>query len=347
MNDAAIANDEFTAFWNDVLVEKFERFRNILLDGLSLHSRIPFRTLDVPRGSKVLDVGCGWGDTAIELARMTGPQGSVLGLDCCDAFLEKGRADARAAGLANVRFVEADVQTYRFAPEFDLCFSRFGMMFFSESRRRHAQRPDRAQARRPARLHHVAHARRQRLWLGLPKHVVLNFLPPPGEDAATCGPGPFSMANPDVVSAQLKAAGFVDPTYARVDGPVMVGPRRRAGDRVPDGAGPRRRDRPRSGRGSRAAQGRDRARVARRDHALPAGGRLDRHAVELVDDHRTQSGGAIEPRSDHGPRAPGRALLVRGHADARAGGFVRARRRRRQSGPSRSASTRRPRASAG
>ena len=52
---------------------------------------------------------------------------------------------------------------------------------------------------------------------------MLQFLPPPGENAATCGPGPFSMANPDVVSAQLKAAGFVDASFARVDGPVMVG----------------------------------------------------------------------------------------------------------------------------
>jgi len=222
MNDTAIANDEFTAFWNDVLVEKFERFRNILLDGLSLHSRIPFRTLDVPRGSHIVDAGCGWGDTAIELARMTGPQGSVLGLDCCDAFLEKGRADARAGGLANTRFVEADVQTYRFAPEFDLCFSRFGMMFFSNPVA--AMRNVRTGLKPGGRLVFITwRALEDNAWAGLPKRVVLDFLPPPSDDAATCGPGPFSMANPDVVSAQLKAAGFVDPTYVRVDGPVMVG----------------------------------------------------------------------------------------------------------------------------
>ena len=111
MNDAAVANDELTRFWNEVLVEKFERFRNIVMDGLSYHSSVPFKTLEVAPASKVLDVGCGWGDTAVELARMTGPDGAVLGLDCCDAFLQKGRDDARAAGLRNVRFVTADVQT--------------------------------------------------------------------------------------------------------------------------------------------------------------------------------------------------------------------------------------------
>jgi ubiquinone/menaquinone biosynthesis C-methylase UbiE len=222
MNDANVTNDEFTRFWNDVLVAKFERFRNILLEGMSLHSRVPFQTLDVPRGSKVLDVGCGWGDTAIELARKTGPDGSVLGLDCCDAFLEKGRADARAAGLNNVRFVAADVQTYSFERDFDLCFSRFGMMFFANPVA--AMRNVRSALEPGGRLVFVVwRTIDDNPFLGLPKRVVLEFLPPPGEDAATCGPGPFSMASPDVVGAQLKAAGFVEPTFTRVDGPVMVG----------------------------------------------------------------------------------------------------------------------------
>jgi SAM-dependent methyltransferase len=205
-----------------VLVEKFERFRNIVMDGLSYHSRVPFETLDVAPGSKILDVGCGWGDTAIELARMTGPHGAVLGLDCCDAFLQKGRDDARAAGLANVRFVAADVQTYKFEHDFDLCFSRFGMMFFSNPIA--AMRNIRSALKPGGRLVFVVwRTIDDNPWLGMPKRVVLGFLPPPGEDAATCGPGPFSMASPDVVGAQLKAAGFVDATFTRVDGPVMVG----------------------------------------------------------------------------------------------------------------------------
>jgi ubiquinone/menaquinone biosynthesis C-methylase UbiE len=98
VSEAAVSNDEFTAFWNNVLVDKFERFRNIFLDGLSYHSEAPLRTLEIAQGARALDVGCGWGDTAIALARKVGPSGSVLGLDCCDSFLEKGRKDARAAG---------------------------------------------------------------------------------------------------------------------------------------------------------------------------------------------------------------------------------------------------------
>jgi ubiquinone/menaquinone biosynthesis C-methylase UbiE len=216
------SNDAFTAFWNDILVPKFERFRNIMLDGLSYHSRVPLAELALPAGTNALDVGCGWGDTAIELARKVGPSGKVLGLDCCDAFLEKGRRDAATEGLENVRFVAADVQTYRFEREFDFCFSRFGMMFFASPVA--AMRNVRSALRPGATLMFVTwRSLDDNPWFGIPKAIVLKFLPPPGEDAQTCGPGPFSMANADVVRAQLKAAGFVDPTFTRVDGPIMVG----------------------------------------------------------------------------------------------------------------------------
>jgi hypothetical protein len=60
-------------------------------------------------------------------------------------------------------------------------------------------------------------------WLAAPKEVVLSFLPPPGEDARTCGPGPFSMADPDVVRTQLRIAGYADTTFERIDAPILVG----------------------------------------------------------------------------------------------------------------------------
>ncbi|HEY3554085.1 MAG TPA: class I SAM-dependent methyltransferase [Casimicrobiaceae bacterium] len=216
------SNDAFTTFWNDVLVAKFERFRNIMLDGLSYHSEALLARLALPEGARAVDVGCGWGDTAIELARKAGPTGHVLGLDCCDAFLEKGRADAKAAGLDNVRFIVADVQSYRFARDFDFAFSRFGMMFFANPVA--AMRNVRSALVPGGRLTFITwRPLADNPWFSVPKAVVLRFLPPPGDDAQTCGPGPFSMANPDVVRAQLTAAGFVDATFERVDGLVMVG----------------------------------------------------------------------------------------------------------------------------
>ena len=215
-------NDAFTAFWNDVLAAKFERFRNILLEGLSYHSKVPLEKLALRAGAHAVDVGCGWGDTAIELARKVGPTGSVVGLDCCDQFMEKGRRDAEAAGLKNVRFVLADVQTYRFERAFDFAFSRFGMMFFANPVA--AMRNVRTALKPGAELMFITwRSIGDNPFFSMPKQVVSRFLPPPGENAQTCGPGPFSMANPDVVRAQLKAAGFADATFEPIDGKVMIG----------------------------------------------------------------------------------------------------------------------------
>lgn len=215
-------NDAYTTFWNDVLVPKFERFRNIMMIGMSLHSAVPLGRLALAPGARAVDVGCGWGDTALDLARKVGPDGEVLALDCCDAFLAKGRADAKAAGLDNVRFVVADVETYPFAPGFDFAFSRFGTMFFANpvAAMRNVRR-----ALKPGGTFMFIAWRTidENPFLGMPKEVVARYLPPPGENAQTCGPGPFSMANPDTVAAQLRAAGFEMLGHERVDGEVMVG----------------------------------------------------------------------------------------------------------------------------
>jgi ubiquinone/menaquinone biosynthesis C-methylase UbiE len=220
--DRVVENNEYVDFWNDTLAEKFDRFRDILMNGLSYHSRIPLEKLSVTPGSRIVDVGCGWGDTAIELARKTGPEGHVLGLDCVDRFLEKGRKDAAEAGLNNVQFEAADVERYPFKADFDLCFSRFGMMFFENPVA--AMRNIRASLRPGGELMFIVwRTIDDNPWLGLGKQVVLDFLEPPGDDARTCGPGPFSMANTEVVSKQLEIAGYEDIAFERIDGPVTVG----------------------------------------------------------------------------------------------------------------------------
>jgi ubiquinone/menaquinone biosynthesis C-methylase UbiE len=219
---AAASSNEFVDFWNDVLVPKFIKYRHILVGGLTHHSEKIFPTLEISEGDTAVDVGCGFGDTAIQIAKRVGPEGSVLGMDCCKAFLEFARADAKAAGISNVTFVEGDVQGYPFEPVYDFCFSRFGTQFFENPV---AGLRSMRTSLKPGGIMTMIVWRTidDNPWLGMPKQVILQHLPPPGDDARTCGPGPFSMADQEMVTKQLEIAGYDDIQFARIDAPLMVG----------------------------------------------------------------------------------------------------------------------------
>ncbi len=222
MLDEVQGDSEFVDFWNTILVPKFIKFKHILVDGLTHHSEAIFPSLQVKEGNAVLDVGCGFGDTAMKLARLTGPEGRVVGLDCCDAFMDYGRKEAADERMENVTFVNGDALIYPFKPDYDFVFSRFGTMFFSNPV---AGLRNMRKALKPGGIvtHIVWRTASDNPWLSMAKEVVLQFLPPPGEDGQTCGPGPFSMAGQDMVTGMMKSAGFEDVKFERIDAPVLVG----------------------------------------------------------------------------------------------------------------------------
>jgi ubiquinone/menaquinone biosynthesis C-methylase UbiE len=212
----------FVRFWNEVLAPKFIRFKHVLVDGLSQHSEAVFPALPVRAGDHVLDVGCGFGDTALKLADRVGPQGSVVGIDCCDAFLDYARAAVRARGVTNVSFVRGDAEIALPTSQFDFVFARFGTMFFANpvAGLRNMRRALKPGGRM---VHIVWRNRADNPWLSMAKDVVLGFLPPPGADAQTCGPGPFSMSDEATVRRMMEVAGYEAIEFRRVDAPVLVG----------------------------------------------------------------------------------------------------------------------------
>lgn len=224
MSDAITQTEdtEFVRFWNEVLAPKFIRFKHILVDGLTLHSEAVFPSLPVQKGDVVLDVGCGFGDTAIKLARIVGDEGSVVGIDCCDAFLDYARQDAKTQGIKNIRFERGDAEIALPKNEYDFVFARFGTMFFSNPVA--AMRNMRLALKPGGRMAHIVWRQpADNPWLSMAKDIVLQYLPPPGEDAQTCGPGPFSMANEEMVRGMMKSAGYEDIEFTRVDAQVLVG----------------------------------------------------------------------------------------------------------------------------
>src|SRR5438034_1064890 len=88
--------------------------------------RSPRWTGRARRGARVLDAGCGFGETSLELAKLTGDLGSVVGFDCIDGALAVARTDAMRAKASNVDFVCGDAQTHRWDERFDHVFARFG-----------------------------------------------------------------------------------------------------------------------------------------------------------------------------------------------------------------------------
>jgi SAM-dependent methyltransferase len=156
-------------------------------------------------GEAVLDIGCGGGETALELARAVAPHGTVLGIDLSGAVLAFARRAAK--GCERVRFVQADAQVYPFEPaSFDAAFSRFGVMFFADPAAafiniRRCLRPN-------GRLAFVCWRALEENQLDiLPLTAASAHLPPqPAHDPDA--PGPFAFANPDRVRRILKGAGF-------------------------------------------------------------------------------------------------------------------------------------------
>jgi SAM-dependent methyltransferase len=87
--------------------------------------------LSPKRGERILDIGCGTGQTSVELGEQVGSEGEVLGIDVGAAVLDV--ATEKAKRCAQVRFVHADAQVFSFCTGmYDAAFSRFGVMFFTE-----------------------------------------------------------------------------------------------------------------------------------------------------------------------------------------------------------------------
>lgn len=80
-------------------------------------------------GERICDVGCGVGQTVLQIAERVGPTGSVVGVDIEPKVLQV--ATSRSVGLEQVKFIEGDAETIVLPDQsFDGVFSRFGVMTF-------------------------------------------------------------------------------------------------------------------------------------------------------------------------------------------------------------------------
>ena len=223
MEQIAIANEEAIRAWDGPLFDAFMRFRHLLTTGLGAHGEEALRIAPPPAGGRVLDIGCGFGDATQRIAGLVGPTGEALGVDAAPRFIETASQEAQEAGLENVRFVLADIETTTFDQSFDLAFSRMGTMFFANPV---AALRNVREALVPGGglVMVVWRAKVENDWVYRAQTITERFVTKPEEyDEPTCGPGPFSMANADTTSGILLSAGFQDITLRRCDLPITIG----------------------------------------------------------------------------------------------------------------------------
>jgi ubiquinone/menaquinone biosynthesis C-methylase UbiE len=217
------ANAEAIQAWDGPLFDRFVKFRHIMTTGLGAHGDEALR-LNPPReGQRVLDIGCGFGDTTQQIAAMVGASGEAVGVDAAENFIKASISEAEEAGVGNAHFFVADVQLDDLGGPYDAAFSRMGTMFFVSPVA--ALRNVRQSLVPGGQLTMVVWRRREdNEWMYRAQEVVEGIVSRPDEyDEPTCGPGPFSMANADTVSDQLKAAGFEDISLRRCDLAILGG----------------------------------------------------------------------------------------------------------------------------
>lgn len=160
----------------------------------------------ISAGDRVLDIGCGTGQTTRDAARAA-YAGSALGIDLSSRMLDCARRRATEEGVSNAKFAQADAQIHAFdAGSYDVAISRCAAMFFGDH---------------VAALRNIGSALRMggRLvlvtwqplagneWIREISGALAGREPPaPPADA----PGPFALSDPDRVRSLLTNAGFTD-----------------------------------------------------------------------------------------------------------------------------------------
>ncbi|SCG56251.1 Ubiquinone/menaquinone biosynthesis C-methylase UbiE [Micromonospora zamorensis] len=184
---------------------------------LRLHNELFRAAARVGPHDRVLDIGCGTGQSTRDAARAA-VNGSATGVDISGPMLERARQLSDDEGLPNITFQQADAQVHRFPPtHFDLCISRFGTMFFADPVAAFANI---GSALRPgARLVLLVWQDRDRNeWATAIRRTFTDEPVTPG------GPNPFSLADQTVTKDLLVAAGFADVDFTDVHVPVYYGP---------------------------------------------------------------------------------------------------------------------------
>jgi SAM-dependent methyltransferase len=210
-------NAEQIEYWNSSSIARWVTHQTALDLALRPFGSAAIEKLRVRDGDRVLDVGCGCGDTCFELARLTGAKGAVCGIDVSAPML--ARARERAAD-SRVEFIEADAGATPLGARFDALFSRFGVMFFADPTA--AFRQLRAALVSGGRVSFVCwRGWSENPWASVPWNAARAHVPDAPATLEAPGPGAFAFADPHLVRRTLLDARFTQVQLEKFDAPVV------------------------------------------------------------------------------------------------------------------------------
>ncbi len=208
--------------WNGPHGEKWVANRDVFDRQLASHGGPAMEAAGIAPGIHAIDIGCGFGTTSLEIANHVGANGSVLGVDFSKPMINEAKFRATEAGIENLRFDQADVQSYDFKPgSADALFSRYGVMFYDDPVMAFSNM--REGLRQGGRIGFICWRRGdENVWMSGPTKIAARHLELPPPPAGS--PGMFAFAQKDRIDKILSQSGFKDISITELDLTVNVGP---------------------------------------------------------------------------------------------------------------------------
>jgi SAM-dependent methyltransferase len=215
-------NSEQIAEWNGALGERWVAMQQEIDRFVVPFGDSALKAAAPQSGERAIDIGCGCGDTSIELARRVGAAGAVLGIDVSQPMLAVARSRGALANYAHLAFSDGDASEVALPANTDLLFSRFGVMFFSQPTPAFSHM--RKSLRAGGRCVFVCwRTPRDNPWAMTPlsaARAAMGVTPAPADPNA---PGPFAFADEERLHAILSGAGFGDIEVQRFDAAISLG----------------------------------------------------------------------------------------------------------------------------
>jgi SAM-dependent methyltransferase len=215
-------NSEQIAEWNGVLGQRWVAMQKDIDRIVVPFGDGALKAAAPQSGERVIDIGCGCGDTSLEIARIVGATGEVLGIDVSQPMLEVARSRSALAHCANLAFRNGDASEVELPSNIDLLFSRFGIMFFSQPTAAFSHL--RKSLRAGGRCVFVCwRTPRDNAWAMTPLSAArkaMDITPAPADPNA---PGPFAFADEERLRTLLSGAGFSDIHIQRFDAALSLG----------------------------------------------------------------------------------------------------------------------------